>query len=104
MKKVVGSGRQKGTPNKKTLILSEILDGLNCDVPQKITELLPAMPPEKQADVLLELMTYLFPKRKALELTGADGGAIQVGGLDSLTPEERNKRINELLVKQNANK
>lgn len=104
MKKVVGSGRQKGTPNKKTQVLAEILENLSLDVPQKIAELLPSMPPEKQADVLLELMTYLFPKRKALELTGSDGGAIQVSGLANLSTDERNKRINELLAKQNANK
>ncbi|MBY0554222.1 hypothetical protein K2P97_06815 [bacterium] len=102
MKKIEGSGRQKGTPNKKTLILTEILDSLDCDVTQKLTELLPQLQPEKQADVLLELMSYIFPKRKALELTGADGGAIQINALTQLTPEERNKRINQLLEKQNA--
>lgn len=104
MKKIDGSGRQKGTPNKKTLILTEILDSLDCDVTQRLTELLPQLQPEKQADVLLELMSYIFPKRKALELTGADGGAIQISALTQLTPEERNKRINQLLEKQNADK
>ena len=104
MTKIKGSGRKKGTPNKKTLILSEILESLDCRVTEKLTELLPQLDPDKQADVLLELMSYLFPKRKALEVTGADGGAIQINALSQLSPEERNKRINQLLEKQNADK
>lgn len=104
MDKIKGSGRKKGTPNKKTLVLTEILESLDCDVTQKLTELLPQLNPEKQADVLLELMSYLFPKRKALEVTGPDGGAIHINAVSQLTPEERNKRINQLLEKQNADK
>ncbi len=104
MAKIEGSGRKKGTPNKKTLILSEILDSLDCDVPTKLIDLLNLLDPDKQADVLLELMSYLFPKRKALELTGADGGVIQVNSYSQLSDEERNKRINDLLAKQNADK
>lgn len=104
MGKIEGSGRKKGTPNKKTLVLTDILESLDCDVTQKLTEILPQLQPEKQADVLLELMSYIFPKRKALELTGADGGAIQINAASQLSPEERNKRINLLLEKQNANK
>lgn len=67
------SGRKKGTPNKKTLILSESLENLKLDVPARLNELLPLLPYEKQADVLLELMSYLYPKRKPLE---GDGSAV----------------------------
>lgn len=61
-------GRKLGTPNKKTAFLTEALEALKCDVPASIVEILPALPPEKRVDVLLQLMGYLYPKRKAVEV------------------------------------
>ncbi len=69
-------GRKKGTPNKKTFILRDVLDSFGCDVPQRIVDLLPELKPEKQADILVELMKYLFPTRKAIEHSGPEGGPI----------------------------
>jgi hypothetical protein len=71
-------GRKKGTPNQKTLVLKSINEALGVDVPQKLAELLPFLEPDKQADVLLELLNYIYPKRKALEHSGPDGGPIEV--------------------------
>jgi len=84
-------GRKKGTPNKKTpnkktLVLSEIFDNLNFDVIQRLHDLFPYLKEEKQAQVLLELMSYLYPKRKAIELTGGNGGSIMI---ETMTPDER---------------
>jgi len=62
-----GSGRKKGTPNNKTLILNEIMENLGLDVPTRLCELLPLLKPSKQADVLLQLMGYLYPRRKSVE-------------------------------------
>lgn len=62
-------GRNKGTPNKRTLMLSTMLEELGLDVPQCIAMLLPQLSPDRQMDVLLELMQYLFPKRKAVEIS-----------------------------------
>ncbi|MCB9072500.1 MAG: hypothetical protein H6623_02675 [Bdellovibrionaceae bacterium] len=59
-------GRQKGTPNKRTLVLADCLTDLNFDILERITDLIPILDVNKQADVLLELMTYLYPKRKAV--------------------------------------
>jgi hypothetical protein len=61
-------GRKKGTPNKQTALLKDALDELSVDVPKRLAELLPKLEPSKQADVLLDLMGYLYPKRKALEV------------------------------------
>jgi hypothetical protein len=72
------SGRKKGTPNKKTVVLLEVLELVGLNVPQKLTELLPSLEPEKQADVLLELLSYLYPKRKALDHLGIDGPIVQL--------------------------
>ncbi|OFZ15713.1 MAG: hypothetical protein A2Z20_08960 [Bdellovibrionales bacterium RBG_16_40_8] len=56
-------GRKRGTPNARTVMLGEALAILECDVPKRLVELLPRLEPDKQADVLLELMKYLYPKR-----------------------------------------
>lgn len=61
------SGRKKGVPNRKTALLQKSLDELGHELPTRILELLPELSTEKQVDVYLELMQYIFPKRKALE-------------------------------------
>jgi len=61
-------GRAKGTPNKRTLILNDILMNLGHDVPQKLVALMPKLSPDKQADVYLKLMEFLYPKRKAIDV------------------------------------
>lgn len=72
------SGRKKGIPNRKTLMLKEALEQLGHDLPTKITELLPQLSSDKQMDVYLELMQYVYPRRKAVELSGTDGQPIEV--------------------------
>jgi hypothetical protein len=64
-------GRQKGTPNRSTTKLRECFDNAGFDVPEKIIELLPKLEAADQAKVLMDLMAYLYPKRKATE---ADDG------------------------------
>jgi hypothetical protein len=65
----VNSGRQKGIPNRKTLILRDTFKELGQDLPTKIMEILPQLSPEKQIDVYMELMQYVYPKRKAIEIS-----------------------------------
>lgn len=65
-------GRRKGTPNKKTLCLIKSLENNNIDIINEIAALLPQLGPEKKADVLLNIMSYIFPKRKAIELSGSE--------------------------------
>ena len=73
MPKPIGStksgGRIKGTLNKKTQHLTDALEELNFSVIERLVELMPKLSLEKQADILLNLMSYLYPKRKAFELT-----------------------------------
>lgn len=71
-------GRQKGTPNRRTLVLQSVTEAMGMDVPRRLAELLPQLEPGKQADVLLDLMGYLYPKRKSIEHSGPDGNPIQV--------------------------
>jgi hypothetical protein len=60
-------GRKRGTPNRRSVALQEAFDAINFSVPDKIIELLPSLDPNKQADLLIDLMEYLYPKRKSLE-------------------------------------
>lgn len=60
-------GRKKGTPNKKTQDLEDRLKNLGIDVPSQIVALLPQLHTEKQADILMGLMAFLYPKWKAVE-------------------------------------
>ena len=76
MSKPIGSaksgGRIKGTLNKKTQHLADAFEELNFSVLERLVELVPKLSIEKQADILLSLMSYLYPKRKAFELTSLD--------------------------------
>lgn len=67
--KPTGSGRKRGTPNKRSQLLIESLESFDFSVPEQLISLLPQLDPAKQADVLIDLMSYLYPKRKAVEQT-----------------------------------
>jgi hypothetical protein len=63
-----GSGRKPGTPNKKTVQLKEFFDKAKFNIPERILEILPQLPISKQADLLVGLMAYVYPKLKNVEL------------------------------------
>jgi hypothetical protein len=62
-------GRIRGTPNRRTGLLVDQLAALGLDVPSEVAKALPNLDAEKRVEVLMELMTFLFPKRKAIEHT-----------------------------------
>lgn len=72
MSKLLGSpksgGRKKGTPNKSSANLFESLEKHKIDIIERLAKILPDLAVEKQADVLLNLMSYIYPKRKAVEM------------------------------------
>jgi hypothetical protein len=73
-------GRQKGTPNKRTLAVTDKLEALGCDPIQRMAQI--AMDEEVEvtirARLLTELAQYIAPKRKAVEVTGEDGGPLEL--------------------------
>ena len=89
-------------------MLQELLQDLGCDVPQRLVTLLPQLSPEKQADILLELMQYLYPKRKALELECAienesDSRIIErARAIEAMSDEELDGRYQQLIDKHIA--
>lgn len=56
-----GSGRKRGSKNKKSLELEAAFSCAGLDVPSRLVELLPSLSPDRQADILLDLMAYLYP-------------------------------------------
>ncbi len=68
-------GRQKGTPNKRTLAVAEKLEELGCDLIEGMTRI--AMDentePALRAQMYKELAQYVAPKRKAIEVRGEEG-------------------------------
>ncbi|HTS48087.1 MAG TPA: hypothetical protein VMH05_09090 [Bryobacteraceae bacterium] len=71
-------GRQKGTPNRRTVEASQILAELECDPIQGMAKI--AMDektsPELRGRMFAELTQYAYPKRKAVELTTVWDGDI----------------------------
>lgn len=65
-------GRKRGTPNKSTLGLQASLEAQGVDIVALLAETLPALSADKRADVLIDLMNYLYPKRKAVEVSSTN--------------------------------
>lgn len=65
-------GRKAGTPNKRTVALAERLEALNCDPVGELVSLAmdSATEPALKARCFLDLLAYLHPKRKAVEVRG----------------------------------
>lgn len=66
--KPANSGRKKGTLNKKTHLLEEILTAKGVNPVEEILKMIPSLEPKQQVDVHLELMSYLYPRRKAVDV------------------------------------
>jgi len=86
-------GRKLGTSNRKTLFLKETLESLGHELPTRIIALLPQLSPDRQMDVYLELMQYIYPKRKAVAFELEQSSH----SIDDFTSEEREAEIDRLL-------
>ena len=73
-------GRQKGTPNKNSMAARELLDKLGCNPLEGLAEIASdeKNPIEIRTRAYSELAQYIAPKLRAMELTGAGGGALEV--------------------------
>ena len=67
MEKIKSSGRKKGTPNKKTRMIGDILNELaHCPV-NAIHNLLPQLSTSDQLKANLKLLDYIYPKRSTID-------------------------------------
>ena len=62
-------GRQKGTPNRATLMLKEKLDDLGCDPLVELAKIgmNPKIPIEIRVRCFIEIASYVYPKRKPVD-------------------------------------
>lgn len=72
------SGRKKGTPNKVTQSIQQFFDDNGIFIPEKIIELMPELEPRDRMKAWLEVAQYVYPKRKAIEVTGKDGEPVKI--------------------------
>lgn len=103
-----GAGRPKGAVNKKSRIVEEILENLNCDPLTNLAriangervmslayanketgefvelEVMPTIDQIQKANG--DLMKYIYPQRKAVEHSGPEGGAIPVDAQINILP------------------
>ena len=76
-------GRKRGTPNRRTADIQEKLAAMGCD---PIAGMAAIATDEKQdialrAAMYKELAQYVAPKRKAVEMSGVDGGELTLAEL-----------------------
>ena len=74
-------GREKGTPNKRTKELAEILGAFN--PAEKLMEIYNSTEDEQlKASICKDLLKYVYPQRKAVEMTAdVDMPIISIKGL-----------------------
>ncbi len=72
-------GREKGTPNRKTQSLIELCEehGLHPFVEMILNYKL-VDDPIKKFDMAERIAQYVYPKRKAVELTGSEGEPVTI--------------------------
>ena len=72
--RVEGSGRQPGTPNKRTAELVERLAELNLDPLAGLAAIAndPKTSVELRADIHKTLLNYVFPKRRSVDVTSGE--------------------------------
>lgn len=73
-------GRIAGTPNKRTLDLQERLEALGVDPVMGLAAIAKdaSAPLEIRARVQLELLSYLYPKRRALDVASSNQQPISI--------------------------
>lgn len=93
----LSKGRPKGAVNKTTAETKSFLAKIANKLGQHIEEDLEMMEPKDRVKIWLELQEYLIPKLSRTEITGEDGGMIEIKqtlklenlGLDQLRELER---------------
>ena len=79
-----GSGRAVGVTNKRTQFVEQILQAQGFCPTQHIMSLLETLKPSEQVDACLKLMEFMYPKKKATEITINDDQRKVLDELDQM--------------------
>lgn len=98
-------GREKGTPNRKSQTIESLIDLDEINLPGEILNCCESLEPLEKAQIMLKLMEYIYPKRKAIahELKddeknkGAKITFVEIGSREDLA---RHNRLQELEAKE----
>lgn len=93
----LSKGRPKGSLNKTTAETKSFLVRISNKLGECVEEDLELMDPKDRVKIWLELQEYLIPKLSRTEITGEDGGMIEIKqtlklenlGIDQLRELER---------------
>jgi len=87
-------GHTAGAPNKRTADLAERLEVLGCDPLEGLAKIdaHPTTDTALRTRVCGDLLRYLYPMRKALEVSGHDRSAIEIN-----TDQTRDRVMRKLL-------
>lgn len=98
-----GAGRRAGTPNKKTLDLFAKCEALGIDPFEELLKIASPLNenPDHRLQALKEVCQYLYPKRKAMEVSGSLNTSISsiVDDLSTKSDDELRELIQEELKK-----
>ncbi len=78
-------GREKGTPNKKSTVVESLLDIENTNLPLEILKCCESLKPIERAQVMLRLMDFVYPKKKAIAF---------------VSPEEQESRVTKIILQK----
>jgi hypothetical protein len=67
-------GRSKGTPNKKSLSLEYLEENFEFNPLKDLVSILPSLAPDQRASILLRMLDFIYPKKKAIEVTPVEVG------------------------------
>ena len=70
-------GRKKGSTNKKTQEFQDILDAMKFSPAREAIKSLRLVDdPIKHAELCIKLMEFIYPKRKAIDVSSEDGSLL----------------------------
>ena len=64
------AGRKKATPNKRSLLVREILEANSIDLVPQLIARINQLPHNSQIPFLMQLLPYCYPRLTAVEVSG----------------------------------